>query len=153
MKAKQGWELNCDLLSANEVVSWTRSILFVETYERDVHSDTEAERQIARPNTEPILSKYVRRHHPASQIIGDRNARHMKRSKFRSTTCLLNMKEPKIVNESLEDDNRYKAMEEEIQKIEKNNTWSLVPRPKDKNVMAQMGVQKQARWKKRSDKE
>ena len=26
-------------------------------------------------------------------------------------------------------------MEEEIQQIEKNNTWSLVPRPKDKNVI------------------
>ena len=26
-------------------------------------------------------------------------------------------------------------MEEEIQQIEKNNTWSLVPRPEDKNVI------------------
>ena len=76
-----------------------------ETYERDVHNDIEAERQIARPDTEPILSKYVRRHHPASQIIRDRNARHMTRSRFKSTTCLLSMKEPKTVKESLEDDN------------------------------------------------
>ena len=84
----------------------------VETYEWDVHSDTE--RQIARPNAEPTLSKYVRRHHPESQIIGDRNARHMTRSRLRSKTCLVSMKEPKIVKEALEDDNWYKAMEEEI---------------------------------------
>ena len=45
------------------------------------------------------------------------------------------MKEPKTVKDALEDDSRYKAMEEEIQQIEKNNTWSLFPRPKDKNVI------------------
>ena len=100
-----------DAHSNSEVSTHGRN---VETYEQDVHSDTEAERQIARPNTEPILSKYVRRHHLASQIIGDRNARHMTRSRLRSTTCLLNMKEPKTVKEALEDDNQYKAMEEEI---------------------------------------
>ena len=27
------------------------------------------------------------------------------------------------------------AMKEEIDQIEKNNTWSLVPRPKDKNII------------------
>ena len=43
--------------------------------------------------------------------------------------------EPKTVKDALEDDNWYKAMEEEIQQIEKNNTWSLVPRPEDKNVI------------------
>ena len=26
-------------------------------------------------------------------------------------------------------------MDEELEQIEKNNTWELVPRPKDKNVM------------------
>ena len=59
----------------------------------------------------------------------------MTRSRLKSTTCLLSMKEPKIVKEALEDDNWYKAMEEEIQQIEKNSTWSLVPRPEDKNVI------------------
>ena len=45
------------------------------------------------------------------------------------------MQEPKTVKNALEDDNWYKAMEEEIQQIEKNNTWSLVPRLEDKNVI------------------
>ena len=35
----------------------------------------------------------------------------------------------------LEDDDCYKAMEEEIQQIEKNNTWIIVPRLEDKNVI------------------
>ena len=59
----------------------------------------------------------------------------MTRNRLRSVTCLLSMKEPKIVKDALEDDNWYKAMEEEIKLIEKNNTWSLVPRLEDKNVI------------------
>ena len=36
------------------------------------------------------------------------------------------------------------AMEEEMSQIEKNETWELVPRPKDKkNNWKKMGVQKQ----------
>ena len=31
-------------------------------------------------------------------------------------------------------------MEEEIQQIEKNNTWSLVPRPEDKNIISSKWV-------------
>ena len=59
----------------------------------------------------------------------------MTRNRLRSATCLLSMKEPKTIKDALEDDNQYKAMEEEIQQIEKNNTWSLVPRLEDKNVI------------------
>ena len=57
----------------------------------------------------------------------------MIRDILRSESCLLSMNEPKIVRDVLEDDDQYKAMEEEIQQIEKNNIWSLVPRPEDKN--------------------
>ena len=94
-----------------EVSTYGRDI---ETPNRDAYSDTEVERQSARPRTEPILSKYVRRHHPVDQIIGDKDARLMTRNRLRSATCLLSMKEPKIVKDALEDDNWYKAMEEEI---------------------------------------
>ena len=45
------------------------------------------------------------------------------------------MKEPKSVKDVLEDVDWYKAMEEEIEKIEKNEIWSLVPRLEDKNVI------------------
>ena len=38
------------------------------------------------------------------------------------------------MNDALQDDDWYKAMEEEIDKIEKNKTWTLVPRPEDKNM-------------------
>lgn len=38
----------------------------------------------------------------------------MIRNNFRGEGCLLTMKEPKIVRDALEDDDWYKAMEEEI---------------------------------------
>ena len=35
-------------------------------------------------------------------------------------------------------------MEEELTWIEKNETWELVPRPKDRNEIGKMGFHKQA---------
>ena len=59
----------------------------------------------------------------------------MTRNKLRNESCLLNQKEPKTVRDTLEDDDWCKAMEEEIKQIEKNKTWSLVPRLDNKNVI------------------
>ena len=53
----------------------------------------------------------------------------MTRKKLRNNTCFLSMKEAKIVKDSLEDVDQNKAMEEEIKQIQKNKTWTLVPRP------------------------
>ena len=39
------------------------------------------------------------------------------------------------MNDALQDDDWYKEMKEEIEKIEKNKTWTLVPRLVDKNVI------------------
>ena len=84
---------------------------------------------------EPVLAKYVRRHHPADQIIGDKEARPMTRSRVRSETCLLNKMEPRTISEALQDDDWYNAMKEEIEQIEKNKTWTLVPRSAENNVI------------------
>ena len=84
---------------------------------------------------EPRLAKYVRRHRPVDQIIGDKEARPMTRNKLRSKTCLLSKVEPMTVSEALQDDDWFNAMKEEIDQIEKNKTWTLVPRPTKKNVI------------------
>ena len=51
----------------------------------------------------------------------------MTRKKLRSETCLLRKLEPRIGSEALKNDDWYNAMKEEIEKIEKNKTWTLVP--------------------------
>jgi hypothetical protein len=48
---------------------------------------------------------------------------------------LLSKIEPKNFTQASEDKHWVNSMEEELNQIEKNETWELVPRPKDKNVI------------------
>ena len=43
--------------------------------------------------------------------------------------------EPNCFEEATKDEFWNKAMDEELDQIEKNDTWELVPRPKNKNVI------------------
>ena len=43
--------------------------------------------------------------------------------------------EPQNVNEACKDECWVKGMNEELEQIEKDNTWELVPRNNDKNVI------------------
>ena len=49
--------------------------------------------------------------------------------------CLLVEFEPRSVKDSLENESWIQAMNEVIEQIEKNKIWTLVARPKDKNVI------------------
>ena len=75
----------------------------VELPDKDVHNDSEFERPNEETRVEPRLSKYVKRHHLATQIIWDKDARPMTRNKLINDTCLLSMKELKTVKYALED--------------------------------------------------
>jgi hypothetical protein len=48
--------------------------------------------------------------------------------------------EPKNVEEAINDEYWMKAMKEDISQIEKNETWQLVPRPLNKNVIGDKWV-------------
>jgi hypothetical protein len=48
---------------------------------------------------------------------------------------LLSEVEPKCFIEAQNDHHWVNSMEEELNQIDKNETWELVPRPKDKNVI------------------
>ena len=58
----------------------------------------------------------------------------MTRSKLKGT-CLLAEFKPRSVKDALENESQIEAMNEEIKQIEKNKTWTFLPRPKDKNVI------------------
>ena len=64
----------------------------------------------------------------------------MTRNKLKNETCLLCVCEPRIVEDALENEYWIRAMNEEIDQMENNKTWTLVPRPKDKNVIKTMWV-------------
>ena len=50
------------------------------------------------------------------------------------------MMEPKNFEEASEHEYWIRAMNEELDQIEKNNTWELVPIPIDKNVIGSKWV-------------
>ena len=52
------------------------------------------------------------------------------------------MVEPKKFNESNKDANWLKSMNEELDQIEKNDTWKLIPRPTNQNVIGSKWVYK-----------
>ena len=81
-----------------------------------------------------MLARYVRRNHASNQIIGDKTHGIMKRNKLKAT-CLLTNFEPRNVRNALDNEIWVEAMNEEIKQIEKNQTWTLLPGPKDKNVI------------------
>ena len=54
---------------------------------------------------------------------------------MKNGTCLLCEFEPKTVKDAFENEDWIQAMNEEIEQIEKNKTWILVPRLNDKNVI------------------
>ena len=74
-------------------------------------------------------------------MIGDKSTRVETRRRKQVQTpnqvhlSLLSIIEPKDVEEAKRDKCWIKAMEEELSQIKKNDTWELVPRPKDKNVI------------------
>jgi hypothetical protein len=52
------------------------------------------------------------------------------------------MLEPNNFNEASTNDHWVKAMNEELDQIEKNNTWEMVQRPKGKNIIGSKWILK-----------
>eukprot|EP00253_Pinus_taeda_P005781 PITA_05781 len=86
---------------------------------------------------EKTPSRYVQKNHPETQILGQKEAGVRTRTiaEASSYLALLSSVEPRNVSEACKDECWVKAMNEELEQIEKNNTWELVPRPNDKNVI------------------
>eukprot|EP00253_Pinus_taeda_P008130 PITA_08130 len=87
---------------------------------------------------EKTSSKYVQKNHPETQILGEKEASlQTRRTITESSSYLAKLSsiEPQNVNEACKDECWVKPMNEELEKIEKNNTWELFPRPHDKNII------------------
>eukprot|EP00253_Pinus_taeda_P029394 PITA_29394 len=87
---------------------------------------------------EKTPSRYVQKNHPKSQNMGQKEAGVQTRRtvvEASSYLALLSATEPQNVKHACKDECWIKAMDEELDKIERNNTLELVPRPKDKNVI------------------
>lgn len=106
-----------------------------EDIAQPVDEEDEDEEQEETSIEKSVIPRYVKLNHLAYQIIGDKNIGVQTRRKIRESSCLIPTIESKTVRESLKDDDWIKAMNEELDQIEKNNTRPLVPKPTDKNVI------------------
>jgi hypothetical protein len=61
---------------------------------------------------------------------------------YQTELALLSHIEPSSIKEACKDEKWVKSMNEELDQIEINQTWELVPRPKDKNVIGTKWVYK-----------
>ena len=92
-------------------------------------------------------SRYVQKHHPESHILENKEAGLQTRRKLIDTSssanfAMLSMSERQNFMQASQDDHWIKAMNEELDQIEKNKTWDLVPRQNDKNVIGTKWVYK-----------
>eukprot|EP00253_Pinus_taeda_P003876 PITA_03876 len=110
-----------------------------ETHEEETHEDPEEQIRIE----ENTPSRYVQKNHPKSQILGQKEAGIQTRRTIAEASrylALLSSTEPQNIREACKDECWVKAMDEELEQIEKNNSWELVPRPKDKNVIGKKWI-------------
>ena len=88
-----------------------------------------------RSNTK-TSSRQVQKNHLESQIIGDKESGvKIRRKLFDEEQALLSIVEPKTFKEACKSEEWISAMNDELDQIEKNQTWELVPRTKDLNVI------------------
>jgi hypothetical protein len=106
-----------------------------EEYEKNLKEEKQKVHQV-RPKTP---TRQVQNNHPPDHIIANKDAKVETRRRIHSPEqthlALTYMIEPTYFEEASKDEFWSKAMDEEMDQIEKNDTWELVPRPKDKNVI------------------
>jgi hypothetical protein len=109
-----------------------------EVEEEDEENPTEVEEKVQQVSPK-TPNKRVQKNHPSDQIIRNKDAGVETRRRIRSPEqthlALLSTIEPNCFEEANKDEFWNKAMDEELDQIEKNDTWELVPRPKNKNVI------------------
>jgi hypothetical protein len=86
----------------------------------------------------------TQKNHPEELIIGNKSDGVQTRRQllYQTKIALLSQIEPSSIKEACKYENWVNAMNEELDEIEKNQTWELVPRPKNKNFIGTKWVYK-----------
>jgi hypothetical protein len=109
-----------------------------EVEEEYEENPTKVEEQVQQV-TPKTPSKRVQKSHPSEQIIGNKDlgveTRRILCSLEQAHLTLSPTIELNYFEEANKDEFWKRAMDEKLDQIEKNSTWELVPRPKNKNVI------------------
>jgi hypothetical protein len=111
-----------------------------ENKDSESDEDTDTHTDSNQQTTSNSSSRITQKNHPASQIIGEKDKGVQTRRKIIKNTeqshiDFISMMEPKNFNEANKDEHCFKAMNDELDQIEKNNTWEMVHRPEGKNII------------------
>jgi hypothetical protein len=109
--------------------------------------ETPRQEESRKQSTSNPSFKITQKNHPKSQIIGEKDKgvqtrRRIIKDTEQSHIPFISMVESKNFNEASEDANWLKSMNEELDQIEKNDTWELVPRLGNKNIIGSKWVYK-----------
>ncbi|KAK0575374.1 hypothetical protein LWI29_038069 [Acer saccharum] len=144
--------------SSNVVIDDTRLKFNDHEEEEVLEDDSLLERVVVTPNVEtsndnndvtqpitrvPLLDSnepapWIRRLHNKEDVIGDVNEGVRTRRQIAnliSFTCYTSQIEPKKVDEALNDEFWVLTIQEELNQFERNEVWTLVPRPKNAHVI------------------
>ena len=108
----------------------------IHTSEYEEYIQEEIREEFPRRDTK-TPSRMTQKNHPEELIIRDMNDGVHTRRKllYQTEIALLSHIDPISIKEACKDESWVKYMNEELDQIEKNRTWELVPRPKNKNVI------------------
>ena len=103
--------------------------IYIE-WEKEEEKKEQEEIELQYPKTPSI---FVQKHHPENRILGDIDTGVQTRRRLNFS--LLSKLNPKNFVQTNEDKHWVNAMKEELNQLEKNETWEIIPGPKEKNVI------------------
>jgi len=108
--------------------------------EKQENEEEEEEEEETKCQDTQTPSRFLKKNHPENLILSDKHVGTWTRRKLaiiseQMNISLLSKIEPRCFEETNNDQHWINAMEHELNQIEKNHTWELVPRLKDKNVI------------------
>jgi hypothetical protein len=118
-----------------------------QEYDESGGEETPRQEDSGQQSTSNPSSIITQKNHPESKIIGDKykgvqTRRRIIKDTEKSHIAFISMVEPKNFNEANKDVNWLESMNEELDQLEKNDTWELVPSLVNKNVIGSKWVYK-----------
>ena len=87
-------------------------------------------------------SSRIKQNHPPEDIVGDMNELTLRKrtddkcvANFVLYSCYLSQVEPTKVEEALQEESWVEAMHDELLQFQRNDVWTLVPRPKGEHII------------------
>ena len=91
---------------------------------------------------EKRLSSRVKLNHPPEVIVGNMNDLTLRKqtvdkcvANFVFYSCYLSQVEPTKVKEALQDESWVEVMHDELLQFQRNDVWTLVPRPEGEHII------------------